>query len=160
MSGSTVTSVPGRSRPITCPSGRIWIWKRRDAGVARSSGDDQSWLRINSYAPRSFRASIARASILSALNPVLEHLQCHCAILCGGLRDRLVVACLDPGLVRPCAVARQGEPHQAARRLPGQPLTVEQHLAEQRLRLVLALLGGKPEPACAIGEIIPRRVRR
>src|ERR1700737_5583714 len=127
MSGSTAMSGPGRSRQTMCGYGRIWTSRRRDA------------------------------SIPPALHPVLEHLQCHRAVVLGRLCDRLVVAFLDPGLVRRGAVARQGQPHQSAGGLTRQLVAVEQHLAEQGLRLVLALLRGKPEPARAIAEIITRR---
>jgi hypothetical protein len=52
-----------------------------------------------------------------ALQPVLEHLQRHGAVVLGRFRDRPIVAFLDPGLVSRGAVARQGQPHQATARL-------------------------------------------
>src|SRR3979411_2381906 len=101
--------------------------------------------------------SYGTSSVLAALHPVLEHLQRHRAVVLGRLGDRLVVAFLDPGFVRRGAVARQRQPHQPAGGLTWQLLSIEQHLTEQSRRLMLALLGGKTEPACAVAEIIPRR---
>ena len=88
MSASTVMFVPGKSRRITCRSGSISIWRRAVASIARPTA----------AAPRSFSPA--------ALHPVLKHLQRHRAVVLGCLRDRLVVAVPDPGLVRRGAVAR------------------------------------------------------
>src|ERR1700756_634610 len=82
-----------------------------------------------------------------AAHPSLDHLQRHGTIVVGGLGKSAVVALLDPGLIGPGAVAGQGQPHQPARGLARQLLAVEQHLAKQRLRLMLALLRGQAEPA-------------
>src|SRR3954451_21656519 len=116
MSGSIATYAVGKSRQITFRCGRISIWKRRNRPAA---------------------------SVLAALHPMLEHLQRRGAVTVRALGDRLVVAFLDAGLVRRGAVARQGQLHQAAGSFARQLIAVEQHLAEQRLRLVLALLRGK-----------------
>src|SRR5689334_3184667 len=94
-------------------------------------------------------------SVLLALHPVLEHLQRHGAVLVGGLGESAVVAFADPALVGGGVVARQRQPHQAASRLPRQPVAGEQHLAEHGLRLMLALLGGQTKPASAVAEIVP-----
>src|ERR1700721_3019447 len=118
---------PGRNRRIMSRSGRIWISRRR------------------------------KLSVLAAGHPVLEHLQAHRPVIVGRLGERLVVAFLDPGFVRSSIRERQGQPHQATSGLTRQLVAVEQHLTEQGLRLMLALLGGKAEPARAITEIIPRR---
>src|SRR5271165_6366267 len=109
----------------------------------------QWWVSLPLYPPYV-------ASIPLALHPVLEHLQRHGAVVVGGLGESAVVVFLDPGLVRTGAVAGERQPHQAAGGLPRQAVAVEQHLAEQRLRLVLALLRGKAKPARAVAEIIPR----
>src|SRR3979411_1142826 len=101
--------------------------------------------------------SYGTSSVLAALHPVLEHLQRHRAVVLGRLGDRLVVAFLDPDFVRRGAVARQRQPHQPAGGLTRQLVAVEQHLTKQGRRLLLALLGGTPEPARAITKIIPRR---
>ena len=37
-SASTATSAPGRSRPTTCRSGSIWIWRRLEDRVRRAKG--------------------------------------------------------------------------------------------------------------------------
>src|SRR6476661_7702384 len=134
MSASTAMCAAGRSRRTTCRYGRIWISRRRDA-------------------PPSSHL------LAAALHPLLQHLEAHGAVVVGRLGEGAVVAFLDPGLFGTGAVTRQRQPHQAARGLPRQLVAVEQHLAEQRLRLVLALLGGEPEPARAIAEILARGVR-
>ena len=46
------------------------------------------------------RAARIGSSVLAALHPVLEHLQRHRAVVLGRFGDGLVVAFLDPGLVR------------------------------------------------------------
>src|ERR1700676_1159408 len=139
-------SVPGKSRPTMFRSGSTWIWSANRAALflqfLKSSAQPSAPLK---------------PSILAALHPVLEHLQRHRAVVLGRLGDRRVVALLDPGFVRRGAVARQRQPHQPAGGLTRQLVAVEQHLAEQRLRLVLALLSGQTEPARAIAEIVPRR---
>src|SRR6267154_5542409 len=132
MSASIATCAPGKNRPIMYRCGPILIWRRPETGE---------------------RQAAARASILAALHPVLEHLQRHGAVVVGCFRDRPVITFPDPDLIRRGVVARQRQPHQPARGLPRQTVAVEQHLAEQGLGLVLALLGGKPEPARAIAEI-------
>src|SRR5258708_3001448 len=135
MSASIVMCGPGKSRRTTCRCGRIWTWKRPDWRQARSGSGARS--------------------VPAALHPVLEHLQPHGAVVVGGFGDRPVVAFLDPDLIRRGAVAGKGQPHQPARGLTRQPVAVEQHLAEHGLRLMLALLGGEPEPARAVAEIVP-----
>src|SRR4029077_2945984 len=100
------------------------------------------------------------SSIPVAPHPELEHLQRRGAIVVGGFREGAVIALLDPGLIGPRAVARQGQPHQSARRLARQPVAIEQHLTEQRLGLMLALLRGETEPARAVAEIVTRGIRR
>src|SRR5437899_2794149 len=127
MSGSTVTYAAGKSHRTMCRCGPISI-SRRPKRCAQS--------------------------VPAALHPVLEHLQRRGTIIVGRFSKRPVVAFLDPDFVRARAVTRERQPHQAARGLPRQPVAVEQHLAEQGLRLMLALLRGKAEPARAIGEII------
>src|SRR3984885_6309048 len=136
MPVSTVMYGPGKSRPITCRYGSIWIWRRPDFASSRRQADE--------------------GSVLAALHPVLEHLERHGAVVVRRLADRLAVAVLDPGLVRGRAVARQRQPHQPAGGLTRQLVTVEQHLAEHGLRLMLALLGGQTKPARAIAEVIAR----
>src|SRR6516225_9343082 len=54
---------------------------------------------------------------------------------------------LDPSVLWAGRIAREREPHQAARGLTRYELALEQHVAEQRLRLILALVGGEAEPA-------------
>src|ERR1700692_2572758 len=134
MSVSTAMCAPGRNRRITCRSGSTWIWRRPEV---------RPFVR-------------ARRSVPAALYPVLKHLQRHRTVILGRLADRLVVAVLDPDLVRRGAVARQRQPHQPAGGLTRQLVTVEQHLTEHGLRLMLALLGGQTKPARAIAEIIAR----
>src|SRR3984885_1521389 len=123
---STVTCGPGKNRRTTCRSGSISICTRRKTAI----GDRISGLP----APK---------SVLAALHPVLEHLQRHRAVILGCLADRLVVTVLDPGFVGGGAIPRQCQPHQPASRLTRQLVAVEQHLAEQRLRLMLTLLSGQ-----------------
>src|ERR1700737_927423 len=138
MSESIVTCAAGKSRRTMSRCGRIWIWRRRR--------------RLSTVIAREARPR----SVLAALHPVLEHLQRHRTVVLGRLRDSLVVAFLDPGFVRRGAVTRQRQPHQPAGGLTRQLVAVEQHLAEQGLRLMLALLGGKAEPARTIAGILPR----
>src|SRR5436305_9817871 len=133
MSASTVMCAAGKNPRTTFRSGRISTSRRHD---------QHRW------------AAVAEALVLAALNPVLEHLQRHRAVVIGSLGDGLVVAFLDPALVGRGAVARQRQPHQAASSLTRQLVASEQHLPEQRLRLVLALLRGKAEPTRGISEII------
>ena len=91
---------------------------------------------------------------------MLEHLQCHGAVVVGGLGESAVIAFPNPALVGGGIVARQRQPHQAAGGLPRQPVAGEQHLAEHRLRLMLALLGCQTKPARSVAEVVPRGVRR
>ena len=79
------------------------------------------------------------------------------------------VACLhrglaqlgDPRLLGARPVAGDGEPHQADARWRDAVLAVEQHAAEQRLRLVVALVGGEHEPRHrALADRARRRCRR
>src|SRR6516164_3934127 len=132
MSGSTVMSAPGRSRRTTYRCGPTWTSKRDRFGEVRS--------------------------VPAALHPVLEHLQGHGAIVIRSAGDRAVVAFLDPTLVRTGVLARKRQPHQATRALRRDAVAIEQHLPEHRLRLVLALLRRKAEPARAIGELARRRI--
>src|SRR6266403_3754761 len=134
MSASTAMYAAGKNRRTMCRYGLTSTSRRRESQVP-----------------------LKAVSVFPALHPVLEHLQGHRAVILGRLGDCPVVAFLDPGLVRSRAVARQGQPHQPAGGLPRQLVAVEQHLTEQGLRLMLSLLGGKAEPACAITEVIPRR---
>ena len=139
MLASIATCALGKSRRTMSRSGPISTLKRRE------------------------RAPSARSdrSVLAALHPVLEHLQRHGAVVVGRFRDRPVVAFLDPGS-RPARRCRAPASATSARgaACARQPVAVEQHLAEHRLRLMLALLGGKTKPTRAIAEIIPRGVRR
>src|SRR5450432_3540893 len=141
MSGSIAMYARGKSRRTTCRCGSIWTWRRPEVGPSPLRGGE---------------ATNRSLSILAALHPVLEHLQCHRTVVVGSLGDGLVVAFLDPGLVRRGAVARQRQPHQPASGLTRQLVAVEQHLTEHGLGLMLTLLGGKAEPAGAIAEVVPR----
>src|SRR6266849_9294844 len=163
MSGSTAMCAAGKSRRTTCRYGLTSTLRRREfRGPNRAGLADLRRIRLKGVA---FPASLGKAagdrqrrsSVLAALHPVLEHLQRHRAVILGRLGDCPVVAFLDPDFVRRRAVPRQGQPHQPAGSLTRQLVAVEQHLTEQGLRLMLALLGGKAEPARAIAEIIPRR---
>src|SRR6266481_7859859 len=147
---SIVMCAPGKNRRTTsrCGSTSTLRWRNKSFAAWARGG----WARFRRAQPL-----CGCGSILAALHPVLEHLQRHRPVFVGCLGDRLAVALLDPGLVRRGAIARQRQPHQPAGGLTRQLLAVEQHLTEQGLRLMLALLGGKTEPACAIAEIIPRR---
>src|SRR5579863_8576817 len=138
--GSTATYAPGKSPLITFRSGLISILRRRSP-------------------PPILRRIRAGESVLAALYPVLEHLQRHRAVVVGRLGERLVVAVLDPNLIRRGAGKRQRQPHQAAGGLARQLVAVEQHLTEQGLRLVLALLRGKAQPARPVAEVVARAAR-
>src|SRR5450759_3430286 len=132
MSASIVMCAVGKSPRTMFRYGRTSISRRREV------------------LPLSPRTGRGEGSVLAALHPVLEHLQGHRAVILGRLGDRLVVAFLDPGLVRRGAVPRQRQPHQPTGGLARQLVAIEQHLAEQGLGLMLALLGGEAEPARAI----------
>src|SRR5258707_10336006 len=144
MSESTAMCAAGKSRRTTSRCGSTSIWRRPNKPFG-------GWARCRLAQP------CGRGSILAALHPVLEHLQRHRTVFVGCLGDRLVVALLDPGLVRRGAIARQRQPHQPAGGLTRQLVAVEQHLTEHGLCLMLALLGGKAEPARPIAEVVPRR---
>src|SRR5262245_54852858 len=83
----------------------------------------------------------------AALDPALDVDQRQRAFLVGRLPEGAGMQVLDPGVLRARGIARQGEPHQAAGALAGNGIALEQHHAKQRLSLVLALVGGKSEPA-------------
>src|SRR4051794_34764045 len=142
MSASTAMCAAGRSRRTMCRCGRIWIWRRR-------SVPPSWWARLRFAHPT---ASRLLSLFPAALHPLLQHLEAHGAAAVGGLGEGAAVGFPEPALISAGAVTRQRQLHQAARGLPRQAVAVEQHLAEQRLRLVLALLGGEAEPARAIAE--------
>ena len=56
----------------------------------------------------------------------------------------------------PAAVLGDDQPEQPERSLARHLLAVEQHAAEQRLRTMIALVGGEPQPARRLDRILGR----
>src|SRR4051794_32342119 len=121
-----------RAPAIRCRSRLSQRWNRRWVGKGALApcppflGNHwrEWWARYALPTLRQLRLRIS-PSVLLALHPVLEHLQRHGAVLVGGLGESAVIAFPDPGLVGGGVVARQRQPHQAARRLPRQPVAGE-----------------------------------
>src|SRR4051794_9058996 len=121
-------SAPGKSRRTTFRYGSTWIWRRRSrhcepTGRREAPPDDRLREAIQRRQRKNWIASsqgllAMTDSVLAALDPVLEHLQRHGAVVLGRFGDGPVVAFPDPGLVRRGAVPRERQPHQPARGLP------------------------------------------
>src|ERR1700737_3084126 len=98
-------------------------------------------------------APVTAGSIAAGLEPALEIDQRQRALFGVGLLERAVVELVDPLVVALGAVAREGQPHQAAGGLPRNRVALEQHVAEHRLSLILALVRGEREPARGLPRI-------
>src|SRR5258708_31566772 len=97
--------------------------------------------------------SAAETLFAPSLQPALEIFVSHAALAIGGLRERVGIGLGDPGLVRPCPVLGERQPEQAERGLPRQVVALEQHGAEQGLRLVLSLLRRQPQPLRRLARV-------
>src|SRR5258707_15541586 len=82
----------------------------------------------------------------AAADPALEQDQRQGAFVVAGLLYRGLAQFGDPRFLGARSVAGDGEPHQARGALAHAMLAVEQDAAEDRLRLVVALVGGEDEP--------------
>src|SRR6266849_744053 len=116
-SASTSTSAAGKSRPTMCPPGSNLICEDQD------------------YSRRPLSAA-------GLLDPLLHMDQRHRTLGLARLLQSGGVKVRNPGLLRSSCVPCENQPHQASRSVARHGLAPEQHGAEHRLSLVLALGGG------------------
>src|SRR5262245_54778836 len=80
----------------------------------------------------------------------------QCSLGFAGLRERRGIGVRNPGLVWAGGILGDDQPEQAERSLARYLLALEQQAAEQRLRAMVALVGGQPQPARRLDGVLGR----
>src|SRR6516225_10690878 len=92
--------------------------------------------------------------LLAPFEPILQVLMRKRAVALVRLGERTRIHVRDPAFVRTGTILRQNEPEQAAASLPWHFIPLEQHSTQQGLGPVVALLGGKAQPACRLDGVL------
>src|SRR6266540_4992380 len=95
-----------------------------------------------------------RCSLPAVFQPVFQVLAGRGTLAVAGLGKRAGIHLSNPRLVRAGGVLRYDEPKQPERSLAGNLFALEQHAAEQRLRPVIAFIGGQAQPARRLDRVL------